>query len=263
MSNSKRTEGWFTPNRRRVRSADRDADDNILCPSCGAILENRDHREIPVDTLADPVVAEEVDGETVTTLGWWCDECDIVIPESGDRPELEFEPETWRAVSVKYDDGDASQWVPVRRDEFETPPETAEPEAAEVSSDEDGDQRDETPTICHVKEDYDVYIGRGADENKTLITVPIGERGWLGNPFMFKEDGGAWPRDEGVAMFMYALFQRMEDDLKFVDALGQLKGKRLACHCRRNDEAEPKCHGDVLGAVIDRICLKSGEELDE
>lgn len=107
MSNSKWTEGWFPPNRRRIRSADRDADDNIVCPSCGAVLENRDYREIPVDALADPVVAEEVDGETVTMLGW-CDECDIVVHESSDRPELGFEPKTWRAVSVKYDHGDAS-----------------------------------------------------------------------------------------------------------------------------------------------------------
>ena len=144
----------------------------------------------------------------------------------------------------------------MRRDEFETPPKAAEPEE-EPSS--DGSQSDETPTVCHVEEDYDVHIGRRSDENDTIITVSIGERGWLGNPFMFEEDGGTWARDEGVAMFMHALFQRMDDDPEFVDALGQLKGKRLACHCRRSDEAEPKCHGDVLAAVIDRISPKSGE----
>ncbi|MDS0243112.1 MULTISPECIES: DUF4326 domain-containing protein [unclassified Haloferax] len=250
-SNSKRTDDWFRPNRRRVRSADRDANEGLVCPSCGAVLENRDHRELPVDALADPVVAKQVYGETVTTLGWWCDECDIVVPESGERPELGFEPETWRAVSVKYDAGDASLWVPVRRDDFETPPEAAEPEAS--------NQNGEAATVCHLEEDYDVYIGRGAGEEETIITVPIEERGWLGNPFVFEEDGGTWPRDEGVAMFMHVLFQRMDDDPELVNALGHLKGKRLACHCRRSDEANPKCHGDVLAAVIDRISPKSGE----
>lgn len=72
---------------------------------------------------------------------------------------------------------------------------------------------------------HDVYVGRPTK--------------W-GNPFRADVDG---TRDEVVEM--YEEYLKLRPDL--MAALGELKGKRIACWC-----APLRCHADVLAEYADR-----------
>ena len=72
---------------------------------------------------------------------------------------------------------------------------------------------------------FDVYVGRPSK--------------W-GNPFCENVDG---TREEVVAMYEEYLKRRPD----LMAALGELKGKRIACWC-----APLSCHADVLAEYADR-----------
>lgn len=75
-------------------------------------------------------------------------------------------------------------------------------------------------TVVHCKrQSYDVYIGRPSK--------------W-GNPFTIGKDG---TREEVIAKYLEYILNNDE----LMDALPELKGKRLGCWC-----APLLCHGDVL-----------------
>ena len=80
-------------------------------------------------------------------------------------------------------------------------------------------------TVVNIKHDkFDVYIGRGSK--------------W-GNPFHIGKDG---TRAEVIEKYQEYILSKPE----LLDALDELIGKRLGCHCK------PKaCHGDVLVGLLD------------
>lgn len=100
-----------------------------------------------------------------------------------------------------------------------------------------------------------VYIGRDRDEDgelKHLTNTPIGERGWLGNPYPL--DSG-YTREESVALYVEDLLNRVDADPEFRKALFELQGKTLGCWCQQLNDDGPLCHGEALARVIDNIRL--------
>lgn len=108
--------------------------------------------------------------------------------------------------------------------------------------------------VGHCKRDNTtVYIGRNRDsENqlKHLNNTPVGERGWLGNPYPLAE---GYTREESVGKFVADLLDRIESDPEFREALFELQGDVLGCWCQRLDEEGPLCHGEALAQAIDAI----------
>lgn len=65
----------------------------------------------------------------------------------------------------------------------------------------------------------------------------IGEDGWIGNPYTVVDYG----RDRAVDLFERDFYNRIESDDEFREAVEELEGETLGCHCK------PKsCHGDVI-----------------
>lgn len=79
-------------------------------------------------------------------------------------------------------------------------------------------------TVVRAKDGCDVYIGRPSR--------------W-GNPFKIGRDG-----DRATVIAKYEAWLRQRKYL--MEALPELKGKRLGCHC-----APLPCHGDVLARLAD------------
>lgn len=117
--------------------------------------------------------------------------------------------------------------------------------------------REETPgsptRVGHCKrDDCTVYIGRNRSggELRHMNNTPIGERGWLGNPYPL-DDG--YSRKESVAKFTEDLLARVDSDPEFRKALYELQGETLGCWCQGLSDDEPLCHGEPLSRVIDAI----------
>ena len=103
-------------------------------------------------------------------------------------------------------------------------------------------------------DDVDLYIGRhGEDGEHHLANTAIGEPGWLGNPFPVAVFG----REESIARYCKALVTRVQRDPAFGRAIvEEVHGRTLGCWCRRIDEEEPRCHGDVLVRVSGMLASK-------
>jgi len=108
--------------------------------------------------------------------------------------------------------------------------------------------------VGHCRHDNtSIYIGRDSDSDgnlKHLNNTPVGERGWLGNPYPLDE---GHTRKESVALFVEDLLNRVDSDPEFAKALFELQGEDLGCWCQRLDEDRPLCHGEALARVIDSI----------
>lgn len=89
--------------------------------------------------------------------------------------------------------------------------------------------------VVHVREKYDVYIGRGK-------CPKTGEPGKWGNPFIIGRDGS---RDEVVekhrAQLMLPANWRSRNMIR-----RELGGKTLGCWC-----SPLSCHGDTLAQIAD------------
>lgn len=86
-------------------------------------------------------------------------------------------------------------------------------------------------------DDFDVDIGRADYGNSNMNNTPVGEPGWLGNPYS-KDDYG---RKRCIERFREDFVERLRTDSEFRSAVEDLQGKTLACWCK------PKaCHGDVI-----------------
>lgn len=109
------------------------------------------------------------------------------------------------------------------------------------------------------KDECDVYIGRGESvsggtpaeiaDNHSMVNTPIGETGWLGNPYLEAKYG----RKQCIELFREDFVQRLEADAAFRAAVRDLAGKTLGCYCQRLDEDSPACHGEVIAAHADRL----------
>lgn len=95
--------------------------------------------------------------------------------------------------------------------------------------------------VCHVNERISdaVYIGRPVPRRRLPGSI------W-GNPYSVDVEG----RSNAVARYCDRIlyFQRPA----LLGNLPALRGRPLACWCRRSDQEQPCCHGDVLLALLDR-----------
>lgn len=107
------------------------------------------------------------------------------------------------------------------------------------------------------KDPHDVYIGRDGDGDtkQDMANTPIGERGWLGNPYP-KDDHG---RETCVELFREDFEQRLESDAEFRAAVADLAGKTLGCWCQRLEADGPLCHGEIIAEHANRLAGESDE----
>ncbi|QLH82344.1 DUF4326 domain-containing protein [Halosimplex pelagicum] len=91
-------------------------------------------------------------------------------------------------------------------------------------------------------DDFDIDIGRADRGQSNMNNTPIGESGWLGNPYP-KSDHG---REKCIELFREDFVERLQNDPEFRSAVKDLQGKTLGCYCK------PKaCHGDVIVRFIE------------
>jgi hypothetical protein len=104
---------------------------------------------------------------------------------------------------------------------------------------------DDPMLVVHcMRDDYDVYIGRGKDPHTR-------EWGEWGNPFSHRESASAMVTkansvEEAIERYKADLWKRLRDGRLSVEKLAGLKGKTLGCWC-----APGPCHGEVLVAAAD------------
>lgn len=89
-------------------------------------------------------------------------------------------------------------------------------------------------TVVHVKDGYDVYIGRPGH----------GLSGPWGNPYSVKEYG----RQCAIAKYETFVNINLINGTWSEEDLLELDGKRLGCFC-----APKSCHGDVLVRIVQKI----------
>ena len=120
----------------------------------------------------------------------------------------------------------------------------------------DADDRDASrPTVGHWgADDCDVYAGRGYDGESLADLgdeIAIGERGWLGNPFIEGEDGD---RETVISKFAVAFCEVLSSNDEFRAAVRELEGDTLGCWCRRVDHPDgDRCHGDVIANAVEAL----------
>lgn len=103
------------------------------------------------------------------------------------------------------------------------------------------------------KDDRDDLIYAGRNRNSEgMDSVPVGERGWLGNPYRL-EDG--YSREESVQLFEEFLQDEIHTNAELASALAGVGdvlrsdgGKTaLGCYCQRLDELDGDlCHAEVI-----------------
>lgn len=111
--------------------------------------------------------------------------------------------------------------------------------------------------IAHVAQGQAVYGGRGTGY-ASIANTSFPERGWLGNPYRLSD---GYSRERAVRRYAQVFLGKIQTDDAFYAAVERLRGKRVACFCRRSDEDEPLCHLDVVDtyltggvdAVVDRF----------
>lgn len=110
---------------------------------------------------------------------------------------------------------------------------------------------DTQPTqVGHQAHDrYGEYVGRADSGEGHMLNTDIGEPGWLGNPYPKAEYG----RAECVEKFRVEFDKRLSDNVEFREAVAQLKGTVLACHCQRLGEDNPLCHAEVIAKRADEL----------
>ena len=109
----------------------------------------------------------------------------------------------------------------------------------------------ERTRVGHAIEDedeIDVYVGRGSGR-KAMGEVPIGQRGWLGNPYTVANHG----REGCINQFRQDFEERLESDEEFREAVSDLSGKNLGCWCQTLNEDVPACHGEIIAEWADRL----------
>lgn len=105
---------------------------------------------------------------------------------------------------------------------------------------------EDTKLVNARKDEYDEYVGRGKS-GKNILTADIRERGWLGNPFKLKSQGGEYTREESLEKFREVFEEKLKDE-EFREAVKDLKGKKLGRWCSPDED----CHGDIIVKWIER-----------
>lgn len=97
----------------------------------------------------------------------------------------------------------------------------------------------EPTRVNHIRDGYDVYIGRDY-HNRDTGELELADEGW-GNPFQIGEHG---TREEVIEKFR----RYVTSSSQLAPEIRHLRGKRLGCWCKP-DQA---CHGDVLAELADQ-----------
>jgi hypothetical protein len=113
--------------------------------------------------------------------------------------------------------------------------------------------------VGHCKRDpTDVYVGRGPNA-RDLTETPIGERGWLGNPFSLDEltesdtQEDETIREASIRQFRGVFEDKLQTDQEFENAVRALAGSVLGCWCQSLEEDGPACHAEVIAEHADRL----------
>ncbi|HET7324252.1 MAG TPA: DUF4326 domain-containing protein [Halococcus sp.] len=113
-------------------------------------------------------------------------------------------------------------------------------------------------TVGHAKHDeIDAYIARKDEGRETIQNTPPGE--CFGNPYRLENHS----RGASIRKFADLLDTLLEERPIYRLYVRDLAGKTLGCWCRRVNEGEPACHGDVLAAkagyLYKRMSTAEGE----
>lgn len=100
----------------------------------------------------------------------------------------------------------------------------------------------QTTVVNKRHQKYDVYIGRGSKWGNPYTHI----KGKTKAKFLVNN------REESIEKYEEWIRQQP----KLLDALHELKGKRLGCHCRPHH-----CHGDVLVELIEE--MDKEKEIDD
>lgn len=101
-------------------------------------------------------------------------------------------------------------------------------------------------------DDPDVYVARGSGR-RGMGELPVGKRGWLGNPYAVINHG----REGCIEKFREDFEARLESDAEFREAVADLAGKTLGCFCQTLDEDGPPCHAEVIAEHADRLASEA------
>ena len=121
-----------------------------------------------------------------------------------------------------------------------------------------GRERTRVGHVIEDGDDIDAYVARGSGR-KAMGEVPVGQRGWLGNPYTTFEYG----RYGAIIRFKEDFEERLESDDEFREAVAGLSGKVLGCFCQTLEESEPACHAQVIAEKADELdarCTTGNEQ---
>lgn len=111
----------------------------------------------------------------------------------------------------------------------------------------DGTERTRVGHVSH--DDIDIYVARGDGGDADLLNTPIGERGWLGNPFTVEQ----WDRGPAIGNYRRVFEWRLEADPEFRNAVADLSGKTLGCWCQQLEDDGPGCHAEIIANHADQL----------
>ena len=100
-----------------------------------------------------------------------------------------------------------------------------------------------TTVVNITKEKCDVYIGRWGKYPgvRHLNNTPIGQKGWLGNPYAVEIYG----RTECIRLYQLDFMDRLSEP-DFLEAVLAIRGKKLGCYC-----SPLACHGNIIANFLD------------
>jgi len=108
--------------------------------------------------------------------------------------------------------------------------------------------KSDTDVVNVRKENFTVYIGRGAGGTAHIMNSTVGERGWLGNPFPLSK----YSRKESINEYRKVFYKKINSDPEFKAAVKDLKGEILGCYCKPKD-----CHGDVIAEYLNKLDISA------
>jgi hypothetical protein len=106
---------------------------------------------------------------------------------------------------------------------------------------------------------------------KHFANTAIGDRGWLGNPYVTAEHAGpehreqadvrvVETREEAVARFCMDFTAAVDDNHDLRRKLYEdVRGRVLGGWCQALEDDDPLCHLEVVADVADRITKRRGE----
>jgi len=106
------------------------------------------------------------------------------------------------------------------------------------------DFRTRVVDVSDIEDTGYTYVGRAyRNGDKHMNNTEVGKAGWLGNPYKLGQDGD---REEVIEKFEEDFHERLEEDEEFREAVHELTGEVLACHCHPK-----KCHGHIIAQYLD------------